>query len=486
MKRAPAVTAVLLMSVTGIAVESALASGRQTSNSVDGSLVAGRAALRQKHYAEAIRVLQDGLKRFPGDRRLRVELGRAYLYDRQYDRGVALFREVLREDSSNRLAKLELARVLGYRRDYEASNQLYRELLQVNPGDEAASAGLVRNLIHQKRMAEAQRELDLALARHPNSPRLEKVKNRLNKKKGKMRGGDELGRVRARNQVEGGGQCFSDSAGNRFWRASQQFDYTITPGFSNRFRVEERRLWRGPGPKANVLSGFDELRKQVVPSLSVGGGGGFVHFADGKSRGLYRGALEWKPAPQLRVDAAFSRFPILPTFRAAQFDMLAEGWQTRLDWRPGPWRLTADVSRQHYSDGNRRQREGAELQHWQGSPLLAFGTGYRVNYFTFNQHFLHGYFNPRQYQSHMGLAGVRFRVGKSFRGEYLARAGAESFSPGDSVSRGPYRFAWEVVLRNRAVLGNWEVGGDYFYFRVAQATGAFRAQAGHLVVAYRF
>jgi len=82
--------------------------------------------IQQRHYAEAIHLLEDGLKRFPADRTLKIELGRAYLYNRQDDRAMHLFREVLREEPSNRVAKLELARTLGYQRDYEASNVLYR------------------------------------------------------------------------------------------------------------------------------------------------------------------------------------------------------------------------------------------------------------------------------------------------------------------------------------------------------------------------
>jgi tetratricopeptide (TPR) repeat protein len=152
-----------------------------TSTSAEQSLAAGRAALRQRHYAKAIYLLDDASTRFPRDRRVQVELGRAYLYDHQEYRAMRLFREVLREDPSNRPAKLELARVLGYHRHYDASNQLYKELLKANPNDEPASLGLIRNLIYEHQTEEARRELDQALARHPNSPRLRNVKARLEK-----------------------------------------------------------------------------------------------------------------------------------------------------------------------------------------------------------------------------------------------------------------------------------------------------------------
>jgi thioredoxin-like negative regulator of GroEL len=480
MKISNTIRAGLMLAGVCLAAQAATAFG-QTTLSAEQSLAAGRAALRQKHYPQAIHVLENGLNRFPRDTRLRVELGRAYLYDHQDDRAMQVFREVLREDSSNRPAKLELARALSYRHEYDASNQLYRELLASNAGDEAASVGVVRNLVHQKRTPEARQELDRALASHPNSPTLAKYKAYLQRARV---GGSEVERPPGR--VQGGADYFSDSAGNRAWQGSQQFDYNIGRSFSNRLGFEERSLWRTATPKANVLSGMDEARLQVLPMLQVGTGGGLVHFADGKGRGLYRGEVELHPARRLWWDVDFSRNPVVPTFSAAQFDLLAEGWHSRLDWRPGPWRLNANFSRQHYSDGNRRQREGGEVMRWLRVSRLEFGTGYRIIYFTFKEHVLHGYFNPLQYQSHMGLMGVRFRVGKAFRGEYVARAGAESFSPADLTTRGPFRLAGELALRNHVVVGNWEVGIDYNYWRLAQDTGAFSANAGSVVAVYRF
>jgi hypothetical protein len=322
--------------------------------------------------------------------------------------------------------------------------------------------------------------LDRALASHPNSPTLAKYKGYVQR----VRLGGEVERPPRRAQ--GGADYFGDSAGNRAWQGSQQFDYNIGHGLSNRLGFEERSLWRTATPKANIVSGMDEMHLRVLPALQVGGGGGLVHFADGKGRRLYRGDVELHPARRLWWDVDFSRNPVVPTFSATQFDLLAEGWHSRVDWRPGSWRLNANFSRQHYSDGNRRQREGGEVMRWLRVSRLEFGTGYRLTYFTFKQHVLHGYFNPRQYQSHMGLMGVRFRAGKAFRGEYVARVGAESFSPADLTMRGPFRLAGELALRNHVVAGNWEAGIDYNYWRLAQDTGAFSAHAGSVVAAYRF
>ncbi len=457
----------------------------QTNPSREETLRAGRTALRQQNFAEAIRLLEDGLKRFPGDRALRVELGRAYLYGGQQDRAIQLFREVLLEEPSNPQAKLELARALGYRRDYEASNQLYRELLAANPDDESASVGLVRNLIHQRRKAEARRELNRALARHPDSKRLQEYSQRL--ERGEGRRGERQSRVpepagrRRSGRLLGSGAYFKDSAGNRSWRFRQQFDYQFSRGLTSRLQVEERSLWKNAGPKANLLWGTDELRLRLSRSLRLGVGAGAVRFADGTSRLLYSAEAELHPARHLWFTAGFSRIPIAPTYRATQFDLLAQGWHTRVDWNPGLWRMNARWSRQHYSDGNRAQRAGAEVVRWVGDSQFALGAGYRYSYVGFSQNLHHGYFSPNRYQSHLGVGGVKFRLGRRFRGEYIARVGGESISKG-----GPFRAAWELALRNRMQLGNWEIGGDYFYYRLAQTTGAFRAHVPRFVISYYF
>jgi hypothetical protein len=160
--------------------------------------------------------------------------------------------------------------------------------------------------------------------------------------------------------------------------------------------------------------------------------------------------------------------------------LLAEGWWTRLDWQPRSWRVSADFSKQHYSDSNRTQREDAEVLRWIGNSHFAVGLGYQYAHSSFTQTFAHGYFNPNQYHSHLALGGFRFGIGKFYRGEYIAEYGTET------VDQNPYQIAWEATAKNRFVLGKLEMGADYSYFHLAQSTGAFRAQVGRVSVAYRF
>jgi tetratricopeptide (TPR) repeat protein len=474
-------TAVLLL-----AFSFAHAAHAQTQTPSEEARARGYTALREHRYTDAIHLLELALKNSPNDRGLKIELGKAYLYNHQDDRAIQLFKEVLREDPSNRPAKLELARALGYQRNYEASDALYRELLKAN-ADEEAETGLIRNLMHQGKWEEASRELKIALARYPNSPRLREYERRLERK-------SHDGKVRQRStrpepkpaawetqrKVIGTVAYLSDSAGNRSLRSSQEFDYAFTPRFSTKAQVEQRSLWLTPGPKANLLWGTGELQWHLTQSVTVTGGAGLVRFADTSSRGLYRGGLEFHPTRNLWISGGFNRTPIAPTFFATQFDLLANEWNARLAWNPRGWRTSVYLLKQHYSDTNDARRAGVELIRWLGTSRFSVGAGYQFRYIAFDQALLHGYFEPSRYQSHLGVGGIKYGIGRRFRGEYLGRIG------GETIAGAPYQTAWEVALRHRVVLEHWDLGADYSYFRLAQSTGAYRAQMGRFSVAYRF
>ena len=444
---------------------------------VEQTVIDAQLALRHRHYTQAVRTLEEALKRFPGDSRLRIELGRAFVYQRRDTQAIDIFHAVLRDDPSNREAKLELGRVLSYKDEYEASNQLFRELLTINAGDEAAAIGLVRNLLLERKKNEARREVEQALARHPNSLRLQEYRDDLQKNQLPL---PPIREGNAADRIQADGSYFSDTSGNRVWRAGQRFDLQLGRSLSNSFRLDEKSLWVSQGPKANILFFNDEGRVRLARWLFVGAGAGVVRFADNSNRALYRGELILHPLRNFWLQGGFSRIPIAPTFQAVQFDLLAEGWWTRLDWQPRSWRVSADFAKQHYSDSNRTQREDAEVLRWIGNTHFALGLGYGYSHSLFSQSLLHGYFSPNHYQNHLALGGFRFSVGKIYRGEYIAQYGAES------VDASPYQFAWQATAKNRLSLGKMDLGADYTYFHFAQSTGAFRAQVGRVSLAYRF
>src|SRR6266513_3170980 len=209
----------------------------QEGPSVQQSIAAAQADLRHRRYSQAIQTLQEALKRFPGNSKLRVELGRTYVYERRDGRALEIFREVLAAD----------------------------------PNDEAAATGLVRNLLLQKKKDEASSELELALARHPNSIRLQEYKDDLQKNQLPLPVTHEIS---ALNRVQADASYFSDSAGNRVLSAGERLDVEIGRQVTNSFRIDEKSLWESQGPKANIFTVNDEGRVRLARWLFVAGGAG--------------------------------------------------------------------------------------------------------------------------------------------------------------------------------------------------------------------
>lgn len=404
-----------------------------------------------------------------------IESARQCIREHRDKRALSILRGVLRRDPSNRDARLEMALILSYREDFRNSDRMYRNLLTENPADEAASLGLIYNLVREHRLEEARAELQRAITHNPNSIQLQQYSDQLD-----PRHGMTDSRQNSRLAINVGGAYFSDSAGNRSLEATQGVGYQITRLVASRLRTNEQWLWDGSGSKAQVLAGTGEFEFRATNYLSLQAGGGAVRFADQSTASLYNGDLELRPYRKLVLAGGYSRFPISPTFDSAQFDLLAEGWHAGLDWYPKFVRIRGSFSRSHYSDGNRAEKERAEIIHWTSGSRFAFGTGYEFSHTHFLIDMNHGYFSPDQYRSHLAEVGIRFRVGKAFRAEYLGRGGAES------ISKGSFTPAGELRLRNRISIQQWELGLDYSRLHVAQNTGAFRANSASVVLGYQF
>jgi thioredoxin-like negative regulator of GroEL len=405
-----------------------------------------------------------------------IESAHQNVRERNDKRAISILRDVLRKAPSNRKAKLELAMILGYRDDYRNSDRLYGELLASDPNDEAAALGLSRNLLRERRTNEARKELQQALVLHPNSILLQEMNDRAELQQGTS--ADR--RERRARLVQAGESIFADSAGNRTLLSTQLVQYPINGFVESRFRLNELSLWTGAGPKANVLTGADEVHFRPTRFLAVMAGGGVVRFADQSTRSVYSGDVQLSPYSRLDLFGGYSRTPVSPTFNSTQFDLCAQGWHAGLNWHPRFLRVKASFSQENYSDGNRAERERAEIFHWTRGSRFAVGGGYEFSHEHFLADLHHGYFSPDEYRRHLAEGGVRFRVGKVFRAEYLARGGVES------ISKGTWMPAGELLLRNRIAIRHWGLGIDYSRMQIAQSTGAFQANWAGVTLGYEF
>jgi hypothetical protein len=413
-----------------------------------------------------------------------VEQARAFLYIKKDDRAIALLQEVLRRDATDRSARLELARALAYQQRYTESDELYKQLLQSNMQDEAASLGLIRNLVHEHRLSEARTQTNQALVFHPNSIRLQQYRKDLDQDPPTLsttvHRQESIGS--GTNQIQNWTTFLSDSSGHQMLNSLQRFNYKFNDTISMRMDVGDRylRSTRSDLGTMNLFSGIMELRARLNPSLAVSGGVGAVRFSDGASTALYRARLDYQPMERLWTTIQVDRHPVAPTVEAARLHLTAQGISANVYWKPGNWQFSGSLARHQYSDGNYRKEETFEGLRWFGAPRLQFGAGYGFRHLAYDEQLRHGYFSPAQYQNHAFVTGIRFRAGKHYRAEYLTHIGGESLIPGK------YQFSAEVSLQNRWQFKKWDFTGDYFYYHLAQSTGAFRANMVRFGVGYRF
>lgn len=432
----------------------------------------------ERHYSEAIKILRSGLREYPEQGALQLELGRAYMAMGEDRKAQQLFRDILRREPDNRSARLELARALAYQGRYEASDALYRQLLTDNAGDEAAAIGLTGNLMHRGLPTEATAVTNAALRYHPNSLRLLEYRDRI---ASGLLHGDERALPVGRNSFSTATDYINDSAGNHAWRETERLELRLHPQLTSDLNFQQQFLHSVEDPLESVQTFSETLRWRPSEKLGMNAGGGAVRFDAGEISAVYEISLTSQLASRLLVGAGFSRIPVTPDAEAAENRITAQGWEAFGLWWPGKWQATMRASRRHYTDSNVAEQEFAELVRQWSTPKVNFTAGYRFRHYGFSQELLHGYFSPDNYLSHQATVGAVFHPNRRYRAEFTGRVGAESI-----VNGADYQAAWEISVRNQVILGHWELGLDYSRYHMAQFTGAFRADAARCEFAYHF
>ncbi len=431
--------------------------------------------LDQHAPQQALNTVQEALHRFPENEDLEIELARIYAYQKQDKLAMQTVQAVLQRNPDNREAKLTLAQLYGYRQAYRLSDAIYRDLLAANPADETAALGLIHNLALEGHRDEARAQLNQALGKNPSSLLLQQYSEVL------LSSATENPELPRRyRRVQAGSSYFADSSGNHSVYTSQGMNYELGRNVTTRLRMEETSLWKTGVSASQVIGGWQEIRWKPSRFFALRTSGGGVRFADDSTRGTYSGDLELFPYKGLTLSGGFSRFPVIPTFEAAQADLLSEGWHTRVDYRCKNLNVTGNMFLVHLSDGNRGEREYAEAMKWFGSGRISIGTGYAFRHLHMEQQLNNGYFSPSQYHSHLGAGGLRLELGKFYRGEYIGYLG------GEKINAGNYTGAGELLLRNEFFVRHWQFEANYSHFQLVQSTAAFHANEVSGSAGYRF
>jgi len=126
---------------------------------VDEHIAIAEELHKKGHLAEALQVLEKGLKLDPSSGRLRSELARIHLVQRNYDKAGHYLEEALKSSPNDAqvLARLGEAH-LGAKKIHEAE-AIFKRLLALNPADDDTRAGLARVYLQQGQLDQAFEQL---------------------------------------------------------------------------------------------------------------------------------------------------------------------------------------------------------------------------------------------------------------------------------------------------------------------------------------
>ncbi|HKC10457.1 MAG TPA: tetratricopeptide repeat protein, partial [Vicinamibacteria bacterium] len=114
---------------------------------------------KKGHLAEALQVLEKGLKIDPKSSRLRVELARIHLVQKNYDKAIQFLEEASRQSPKDKDVALRLGEAyLGARRVEEAEG-IFKRLLQQDPQDQEARILMGRMCLMQGQFDRAYEQL---------------------------------------------------------------------------------------------------------------------------------------------------------------------------------------------------------------------------------------------------------------------------------------------------------------------------------------
>ncbi|PYQ06345.1 MAG: hypothetical protein DMF82_06460 [Acidobacteria bacterium] len=126
---------------------------------VDEHIAIAEELHKKGHLAEALQVLEKGLKLDPSSGRLRSELARIHLVQRNYDKAAQYLQDALKgsPDDPQILARLGEAQ-LGAKKIAEAES-IFKRLLALNPDDDDARAQMGRVYLQQGQLDQAFNQL---------------------------------------------------------------------------------------------------------------------------------------------------------------------------------------------------------------------------------------------------------------------------------------------------------------------------------------
>ena len=127
---------------------------------------------KKGHLAEALQVLEKGLKIDSKSGRLRLELGRIHLVQKNYDKAVHFLEEAVQASPNDpRHHGHAWARPTSAPRRIAEAEGIFKRLLEINPNDEDARVQMARVSLQQDQFDRAYEEMEPLVEKLVRAPR---------------------------------------------------------------------------------------------------------------------------------------------------------------------------------------------------------------------------------------------------------------------------------------------------------------------------
>jgi tetratricopeptide (TPR) repeat protein len=432
------------------------------------------------------------------------ERAKVLSWSQRFGEAEAAFRSLLERDPSHREAQLGLARVLSWSGQQTAARAEYERVLAQNEADVDATVGVAQTWAWSGNRTIARQWYERALEVDQDFLGSLLGVAYLDLAEGDLRSAARIAAQLA-SQYPDNSDVASlmravETARRPWYRAAWE---RLADTERNELDISRFEIgWNLPG-RAQLSLGISRFDMSSVsgkgridsPSIILTAnpgtesriiariGADFRDDSAGNSSTELIGGLAWQQnfSPNWRMVVAGDRDSFRYSVRILDEGITTTTYGVRLHGDPGDYfRMTLGIGGATFSDDNERLNGDIGLWLRLPAPRMTLQVGYVGRYLDFDQDLPHGYFDPQDFQSHIGqlLGRGNFGSTRSYW-DFRVEAGVQSFTLGERKIENDEMFGWLATLGfPLGRVASLEIFGGKSDYALQSATGFESEQYG--------
>jgi tetratricopeptide (TPR) repeat protein len=315
-----------------------------------------------------------------------AELGRARVlaWMGRHAQSSAVYETYLKRHPDDLSARLALAQNVNWSGDHRRAAMMYQQMLNEGKTDPEITKGLAYAEYWEGRAEASRLALDRYLTERPEDPE-----------------GLSLARKLANDRspsLTTGYERADDTDALRIGTTTVEYRHPLGDWTSlmARWRHDDAEDPGGERSPDQIAGGVQHRFSDLLTGAVWGGV--LDHASGGKTLGVGEADLTLRPDDRWRIDAGWSREPVL-TRLSLELGIMLNTFVAGFDWQASS-RVTLHAAERlrYYSDDNRASLASASIHTAvQSSARLQLGLGAGIDYLTTDQNLDHGYYDPASY-----------------------------------------------------------------------------------------